>query len=292
MTEGDRSHQDLQELLGAHALDALAADEAAVVEAHVAWCPVCRGELDSHRAMAAAMGTDSRGSGAAMPASLWDRIAAEIGSPAPGRMEPHGAGQDRGELVQGTAVPGGAPGSLQLVDAGAPGRAPGRADHWPAGRRAHRRSRWAAAAAVVTAAAAAIVLLAVSLGSVDGRVGRLQAALAGRGVDAGVAAALADPAHLDATMRSASGRAVGEAVVAGGHGYLVGAHMAVLPASKTYQLWAVVDGKPVSVGVLGNTVTDAAFTMGTLSPQALAVTVEPARGSVVPTTAPVATARI
>jgi len=85
---------------------------------------------------------------------------------------------------------------------------------------------------------------------------------------------------------------VGEAVVAGGHGYLVGARMAVLPASKTYQLWAVVDGRPVSVGVLGNRVTTAAFTMGTLSPEALAVTVEPARGSVTPTAAPVATARM
>jgi anti-sigma-K factor RskA len=51
-----------------------------------------------------------------------------------------------------------------------------------------------------------------------------------------------------------------------------------------YQLWALVDGKPVSLGVFGPNAKDAVQQMETIEKaQAFAVTIEPTGGSVNPT---------
>lgn len=55
-------------------------------------------------------------------------------------------------------------------------------------------------------------------------------------------------------------------------------------ATHEYQLWALVDGKPVSLGVFGGNAKEAVQQMETItSAQAFAVTIEPMGGSVKPT---------
>ena len=74
MVHKEPSHQDIQELLGAFALDATDAHEAALVRAHLGDCPRCRAEVAELRTAAAALayaGTDA-------PDGLWDKIASAL----------------------------------------------------------------------------------------------------------------------------------------------------------------------------------------------------------------------
>ena len=79
-----RSHADIEELLGAYVLDAVDADEARMVEEHLATCPRCRAEVDALREVATLLGN----SGSDAPAGAWDRIVAAIDeAPPPMRLE-------------------------------------------------------------------------------------------------------------------------------------------------------------------------------------------------------------
>jgi hypothetical protein len=68
------NHADIQELLGAYALDAVDDDEAEIVEAHLESCPRCRAEVADHREAASLLSF----SGATAPDELWSRIAANL----------------------------------------------------------------------------------------------------------------------------------------------------------------------------------------------------------------------
>jgi hypothetical protein len=74
------THEEIAELLGAYALDAVGPDESELIEAHLAGCPRCRDEVAHHREVAAALAF----AGASAPEGLWARIAAnlETGPPA------------------------------------------------------------------------------------------------------------------------------------------------------------------------------------------------------------------
>jgi len=75
------AHREVQELLGAYALDALDDGERGRVEGHLPTCPRCRAEVDDHLQVAGWLGSDGE------PASeeVWTRVAAEI-DPAPERV--------------------------------------------------------------------------------------------------------------------------------------------------------------------------------------------------------------
>ena len=51
----DLKHEEIQELLGAYALDAVEDQERAIIEAHLATCESCRVELEDHRRLAETM---------------------------------------------------------------------------------------------------------------------------------------------------------------------------------------------------------------------------------------------
>jgi hypothetical protein len=68
------THDQITSLLGAYALDAVDADEAALVEAHLTDCARCRAEVADHREVAALLGH----SGTDAPPGVWDRIAGSI----------------------------------------------------------------------------------------------------------------------------------------------------------------------------------------------------------------------
>ena len=73
-------------------------------------------------------------------------------------------------------------------------------------------------------------------------------------------------------------------VTPSGQGYLVKSNLPTLSSAQTYQLWGVINGKAISLGLLGRTPNRAAFTLaGSPTPSKLGITVEPAGGSVVPT---------
>jgi len=66
-----------------------------------------------------------------------------------------------------------------------------------------------------------------------------------------------------------------------------------LPKAETYQLWAMIGGQPISLGLMGNSPAQASFTVsGSATVSALAVTVEPAGGVVAPDRPPVATGKV
>jgi anti-sigma factor RsiW len=73
------THEELQELLGAYAIDAVDADEAAAVEAHLNDCPRCRAEVAELREVAGLMSQ----SGGDAPPGVWDRIASSLTEPPP-----------------------------------------------------------------------------------------------------------------------------------------------------------------------------------------------------------------
>jgi anti-sigma-K factor RskA len=74
-----RSHDEIQELLGAFALDAVDADEALHVEDHLRDCARCRAEVAAHRETAAML-VDSF---VEPPAALWERVTASLEDAAP-----------------------------------------------------------------------------------------------------------------------------------------------------------------------------------------------------------------
>ncbi len=71
-------HAEIQELLGAYALDAVEPDEAAQIERHLAGCPQCAAEVASYREVAGLLGSAE----GLAPPGLWDRIAVGPGGAA------------------------------------------------------------------------------------------------------------------------------------------------------------------------------------------------------------------
>ena len=77
MTE--TSHSEIEDLLGAYALDAVDDNERAVIDAHLDECARCRAEVAEHRETAALLAF----SGSDAPAGLWEGISTQLGRPAP-----------------------------------------------------------------------------------------------------------------------------------------------------------------------------------------------------------------
>jgi anti-sigma-K factor RskA len=267
MSDSER-HAEIESLLGAYALDAVSADERLAVEEHVVGCPRCRAELDAFMEVAAALGNSVD----PVPHELWDRIAGHLDLAAPG---------------EATLLEIRAKARQQLAEADALGVGPGVS--WAAARAA----RWRRAAVAVVTAAAAVALAVVSLGlsNADGKVGQLQALAVTRGAAAAAQAALADPQSRLVQLRGGGGAELATVVLSpGGTGYLLASHLSALPGTETYQLWAKINSRPISLGLLGTRpARDAAFTLaGSAAASTLVVTVEPAGGVAQPTGPPVA----
>jgi hypothetical protein len=136
----------------------------------------------------------------------------------------------------------------------------------------------------------------VRVNHLDHRVNQLSAAAQQSGGFQGLAAALIDPAakHLTLASTGPESNRLGEVVLLpSGAAYLVSTGMAALPAGSSYQLWSVVAGRAISVGVLGAHPDTVAFSVdAAVTVTAFLVTVEPAGGVVAPTSAPVAHAAV
>lgn len=262
-------HDRVVELLGAYALDAVDPEEKWLVERHLAECPRCRSEVDDVRQVAADLAITSGLESEQPPPAIWDRVAAGIAA----------------SEARARDLPGGPSGEAS--------RRP--ADHSSGSQHRYHRLAWLGGA-VAGAAAAVIAALAIGLVHTESQVHRLQSALAGQGSQLAVGAALASPGHQVVELRSGDGAQLAEVVVQhNGVGYFVRSTMTELPSSQTYQLWASINGRLISLGLLGRQpASGAAFSLGSSAAGAreLMVTVEPAGGVARPDRAPIATAPV
>jgi anti-sigma-K factor RskA len=149
--------------------------------------------------------------------------------------------------------------------------------------------------ALAVAAVAVAVVFGIDLVHSQDNVSRLQAdvsrlhadnsRLQAKANETPVAVALHTPGHTVVTLESSSGEQLAQfVIVPGGHGYLVSSQLPVLSTGKTYQLWGIVGGTPISLGLLGTSPRHAAFTIaGAPRAAKLAVTAEPAGGTIAPT---------
>ena len=204
------THEELQELLGAYALDAVEPDEAVQLEAHLAECPSCQAEVAAHRETAAKLGN----AGGETPPQLWDRIAVDLST---GRSPAHSTPDHVTPLVRR------------------------RPQAWPV-----------AAVALAAAAIVVIVLLGVSTLHLQHRVNALNASVHQGGLQQAAAAAVLNPDHTVVHLVSANGRLNAQVVVLpDGQAYLLSSNLPAISADRTYQLWGLVEGSPVSLGLLG-----------------------------------------
>ena len=239
-------HDEVAELLGAYALNAVDPDERALVEAHLEDCPRCRGELQRPRG---------------------------------GRRAPRQ--QRRATLPPGCGTGSRPPSRRRRRPCGSSWTAPGRdARVVPitAARSYRGRRVWAAAAA---AAVAVIALLGVEVVRQDDRIGTLQSALSDEGLMRAANVALADPDAVTANLSSTDGALHASAVLLpDGTGYLLAEDMPGLAGDRTYQLWGQTTAGLVSLGLLGADPNEVVAFHAGAPVTALAVTDEEAPGVV------------
>lgn len=244
------SHDEVNELLAVAALHAVDEDTLAAVEEHAATCPRCQSELDANRAVAAAIGNSVD----ELPEGLWTSISSQLWE--------QGERAEMPALKIGSTVP-------EVVPIGS-------------SRRSSRGVR-AALASVSLAAAASIVVLALGLSNSQSHVTNLQNALRAASRSA-VQRAMTTPGHDVVDLTSSTGATLAKFVMLpDGTGYLVKSTMATLPSNETYQLWGVVKGSPVSIGVMGTSPSAVTFTLhSSPGPTELAITVQKSGGSLLP----------
>ena len=224
------SHDDIVDLLGAYALDAVDPEEAAAVEEHLAGCPRCTAEVAEHREVAAMLAH----TGAPAPDGLWSRIAESLEEPPPELSIP---------LVAPEA-------DATVIDL--------------AERRRSPLVRW-----LPVGAAAAVVLVVVGLvaGLVvaddDGGGPDRSEEVALPLLEDVARRVLNDPDAVKVNLTSPDGELAAPAAIDDdGSGYLLGSALPALDESQTYQLWGVSDSVVVSLGVLGASPEVVAFHVG------------------------------
>lgn len=210
----DLTHDEIAELLGAYALNAVDADERDIVEAHLESCPRCRDEVHAHRELASLLGN----AGGDAPEGLWDRIASTLDeTPPPMRL------------------------SLPSGDASVIPLAPRR-----------RQGSRLVASAIGAAAALTIGVLGVKVVQQDDEIDRISAALEDDAMLTAANLALVDPGAAQSKLTSADGRFSASAVVLpDGTGFLMVHDLPALDDSRTYQLWGQTGSGLISLGLLG-----------------------------------------
>jgi anti-sigma factor RsiW len=278
------THEEIQELLGVYALDAVDPETALVVERHLETCIRCTTEVAQHHEVAGLLAN----SGGAPPPELWDRIAGELdGSDPPSwdrlseRLE---TGPDRSNVLPGFGSGDGldVADGLDVVDEGQ--GTPG-ATVIPIS--ASRRP-WAMRAVAVIAAVAAVVavVLGVQVNHLHHQVN------AGAPLSSAERSAIALPSTRTVALTAgAAGRTSERATVVltrAGTGFVEAGRLTPLTDRQTYQLWGVVGQHAISLGLLGPHPSVVAFSVaGSVPVSAFAITAEHSGGVIQSTHQPV-----
>ncbi|MBI2709147.1 MAG: anti-sigma factor [Actinobacteria bacterium] len=205
-------HEELQELLGAYALDALDGAERDAVDAHLRECATCRAEVADHREVAALLAQ----SGAPAPDHVWDRIVASM-EPSPPRLR-----VEIDESGVGTVVPF-------------------------AARRNRNVTRFLGI--VAAAAVVAVVALTGTLLRQGNRIGSLEAQVQASSLNRVAMSARSSASARTVELRSKDGRTRAPVTLtAEGVGYLSARGMPRLRPDRTYQLWGVIGTRVISLG--------------------------------------------
>ena len=208
-------HEEIEELLGAYALDAVDPDEVEAVERHLEGCPRCRSEVAGHREVATLLAN----TGGDAPAGVWERIAGQLEEAPP-------------------------PLRLHLPDSSAP--------VVPLASRRGARATRIAVAAVGIAAALAIGVLGTQVVRQQQELDRFEAAIEEGTLLSAANTALRDPRAVQAALQSFDGSVTGQAVILpDGTGYLL-VHQLPALDDGTYQLWGQTEGGLISLGLLGD----------------------------------------
>ncbi len=234
----------VEELLGAYALDALDEDERLLVDRHLSTCDSCREEVRDHREVAALLAPPP----IPPPDRVWGRILAGIAVAAPAdELAPVVPLRRRERRFEST--------------------------RWLAG---------AAAAVAVVALGVTVVVQSGRIGSLDDQVTAQQQEIAAFQADPlrqAATAALEDPNARIADLTAEDTEARMQIVLLpDGTGYVFENTMTPLPDEATYQLWALVDDRIISAGVLGNDPGVVPFHLDPAGVQGLVVTEEVAGG--------------
>lgn len=219
---------ELDSLLGAYALDAVDDDERVAVEAYLATNPRARAEVAEHREVATMLAF----SGAPAPTGVWDRIASSLEERAPAP-----------EMVLAPVL------SLDQR-------------RNPEQRRQVQRRRQGLTLVLggaAVAAVAAVAVLGVKVVDQGNQLDRYRKSESNSQLNAAAIEALADPTARKASLVSASGNYAVQVAVEDGVGYLLASDLPALTDDRTYQLWGVIEGKVISLGVLGSSPKVVAF---------------------------------
>ena len=135
----------------------------------------------------------------------------------------------------------------------------------------------ATGASVAIGFATVATVLGIRLADADDQVAHLQGAI-DETARTEVVAALETAGHRTDALIDAHHRDVMQFVVRpNGRGYLVTSRLPALSSGETYQLWGIIHGKTISLGLLGRTPHLAVFTAaGSLRPHALGCRSKPA----------------
>lgn len=274
MTEHE--HTELREAIGLYVLGALGADERALLEAHVRTCEACAAEVVSLGGVVDAL--PHAVPLVEPPASLRQRVLAAAGAQQPAATLPF-------------------PNPSSTPDARAAAPRAGNASAW---------AGWLAAAAMLLAAVGAGLYARTLQHQLDDAQGRLveavarlrvsEARLAEATQDATTArASLAlltapDAVDLKLAGQGPAARASGRAFISRSRGVLFAAtQLPALPENRTYQLWYLTRGAPVSAGLVkpdpqGNVTTALPVAADApAEPAGFAVSIEPDGGVPAPT---------
>jgi hypothetical protein len=201
--------------------------------------------------------------GGSAPAGLWARIADELAIGTAGPLVPGGKEAPVLDSVRPSRSVGGPPASIR-----------------------RRTVLFSAVAAAAAALAIVVGVLSTKVVNLDNRVSALSSAILQGGVKAQVKAAEQQPGHVTVSLTGAdSSWSATVVAVPGGQAFLVPGKMPALHAGRTFQAWALVGTKYVSLGVLGRNPTDYPLQLQPGMSSVL-VNTEPEGGSAQPTTAP------
>ncbi len=228
----DQTHEEIAELLGVYALDAVDVDERDAVETHLVACPRCAAEVADHREVAATMAY----TGAPAPAGLWTKIVESLEEPPP-------------EMT--FLLPTRSAFDADVADVDRPGEVADLA----AERAARRPTQWIPAGAVAAALVVVAMMAGVFIGSAQtDDAADPQITLPEATIDDIARRVLNDPGSSKVALASLTDDSLQAtaAFESDGSGYLLGTSLPALGEDMTYQLWGVRSDAVISLGVLGH----------------------------------------